>query len=171
MIQTMTNLIMRKTHQNKTRKEMIIMYLGTRDPEIRIVIPQKHCYEYNSRNGDLYIEIKIPPERYSEYASEWGSIMVKPSQVYYIPNTNCNLIILNDGAAIVNSVKNDDHTKVIKSEKLTPNQITGRELKYHDYSAHAQKQTQLIEKPSYQYFEEFIKTQTYMYDYIYNMYI
>ena len=61
------------------------MYIGTRDPEIRIVIPQKHCYEYNSRNVDLYIEIKIPPERYSEYASEWGSIMVKPSQVYYIP--------------------------------------------------------------------------------------
>lgn len=148
------------------------MYVGNRDPEIRIAILQEHCYEYQSRNGDLYIEIKIPPENYAEYASDWGSIMVKPSQVYYIPNTQCNLILLNNGAAIINSVKNDSHTQVLRSETLTPNQIIGRELKYHDHNAQMFKHRHIYkpEIPSGQHFQDFINTRMYMYDYISNMY-
>lgn len=144
-----------------------------RDPEIRIAILQEHCDEYYSRNGDLYIEIKIPPEYYSEYASEWGSIMVKPTQVYYIPNTNCNLVILNDGAAIINSVKNEEHTHVLRSETLTPNQIIGRELKYHNFRAtlYKYKTPPTSEIPSEQYFKNFAETRMYMYDYLYNMYM
>lgn len=149
------------------------MYIGTRDPEIRVAVLQEHCYEYYSRNGDLYIEIKIPPEHHSEYASEWGSITVKPTQVYFIPNTNCNLVILNDGAAIINSVKNDDHTQVLQSETLTPNQIIGRELKYHNFRAtlHKYQSQPASEIPSEQHFRNFSQTRMYMYDYIYNMYV
>lgn len=148
------------------------MYSGSRDPEIRIAVLQEHCYEYYAQNSNLFIEIYIPPENHKDYNQKWGSIMVKPTQVYYIPNTNCNLFVLNDGATIVNSVKNNTHTQVINMEILTPNQIIGRELKYHDYIAQNYKYKQIYkpEVHSNQHFQEYIQTRTYMYDYILNMY-
>ena len=48
------------------------MYRGKRDPEIRIVVMQKHCAEYKSKQNLKFIEIFIPPEDIHDYNSQWA---------------------------------------------------------------------------------------------------
>lgn len=107
------------------------MYTGRRDPEIRIAVPHNQCSRYNSRTSGQWIEIFVPPENITEYAAKWGSIMVKPEQVCNIGG-GLNIIRINDGAQINNSVKDDNHA-VISTEVITPDIITGRWLKYYRY--------------------------------------
>lgn len=146
------------------------MYKGKRDPEIRIVVMQKHCAEYKSKQNLKFIEIFIPPEDIHDYDSQWGSIMVKPEQVFYIPNTNANLVNVNNGADIVCSVKDDTH-KVISSETLQPTEIIGRILKYHSKRAADYKHSpNFLDVPSKVYYDNFEDSRMYMYDYIMNMY-
>lgn len=106
------------------------MYTGLRDPEIPIIVPKSHCHEYLAKDKNMYIEIFIPPENYTDYDKPWGSIMLKPTQVFFLPNDQTfNQIMVNDEANIINSTK-DENRKVLAREVLTPKQIIGRELKY-----------------------------------------
>lgn len=106
------------------------MYIGRRDPEIRIIVPQTMCNEYISKSsGELYIEIATPPESVDEYQYKWGTLMVRPEQVYSIGN-GFNCFLVNDQAQIQNSVKNENK-QIISYELITPNQIIGRWLKYY----------------------------------------
>lgn len=107
------------------------MYKGRRDPEIRIVVPHTFCQRYNSKTSGQWIEIFTPPETTGEYNNQWGSLMVKPDQVCNIGD-GLNIIRINDGAAIQNSVKDDAHV-VISTETLTPDIIIGRWLKFYRY--------------------------------------
>lgn len=109
------------------------MYAGHRDPEIPIIVPQYHCSTYQStRDGQTYIEIEIPPEYPIDYAGTWGSIMIRPDQIFNV-NDGMNMICVNDGAAITVSIKNKFH-RIISREQLTPAQIIGRFLKFYRYT-------------------------------------
>lgn len=151
------------------------MYTGIRDPEVPIIVPMRHCHEYLSRTGETYVEIFIPPERYSEYNNAWGSIMLKPTQVFFVPNSSCNQIMVNDEARIVNSVK-DQNRKILSQETLTPKQIIGRELKFWTKSAMENKgftpvpEPSLNEKHSESYYQNFEKSGLQLYRYIENMF-
>lgn len=105
------------------------MYQGRRDPEIRIVVPSEFCNRYQSKASGIWIEIFTPPESIDAYKSRWGSIMVRPEQVCNI-GRGMNVIRINDGAKINNSVKDDQHV-VQSTEILTPDVITGRWLKFY----------------------------------------
>lgn len=151
------------------------MYTGQRDPEIPIVVPMAHCHEYESRTGETYIEVFIPPEHYNDYNNAWGSIMLKPTQVFFIPNSSCNQLMVNDEANIVNSVK-DPNRKILDSETLTPKQIIGRTLKFWmksscEMSGFAPKpEFTKNEKPSIHYYNEYEKSGMNLYRYICNMF-
>lgn len=149
------------------------MYTGLRDPEIRIVVPKTHCYEYIARNKDTYVEVFIPPEKYTDYDKPWGSIMLKPTQVYFVPNSNCNMLMVNDFAQIINSVK-DPKRHVISSETLTPDKIIGRELKFWHLERNRIKGYTINPnddgKPSYDYYKKFDKSGLQMYRYLCKLY-
>ena len=114
------------------------MYIGRRDPEVQIIIPQILCDVYQAQDGRMFIEVFIPPENISEYQiknvkSAWGSIMVAPTQVDILrKGSPYNVIRVNDGARIVCSVK-DFNRKTISSEILLPEDIIGRLLKYYRF--------------------------------------
>ena len=117
---------------------MLIMYIGRRDPEIQIIVPQNLCEVYQAQDGRTFIEIFIPPENIFEYQLRdahhpWGSIMVQPTQVDMLrKGSPYNSIRVNDGARIICSVK-DINRKVVSSEVLLPEDITGRLLKYYRF--------------------------------------
>lgn len=145
------------------------MYRGKRDPEIRIVVMQKHCTEYKSKQNLKFIEIFIPPENIKDYDTQWGSIMVKPEQVFFIPNTNANLVNVNNGADIICSVKDDKH-RVVSSETLPPDAIMGRILKYHSKKAADYKHQPFTDAPSKAFYDAYEPTRIYMYDYLMKLY-
>lgn len=107
------------------------MYQGRRDPEIRIVVPAANCQRYQSKASGIWIEVFTPHESIDAYTTRWGSIMIRPEQVCNIGD-GYNVIRINDGAKINNSVKDDQHI-VQSTEVLTPDVITGRWLKYYRY--------------------------------------
>lgn len=112
------------------------MYVGKRDPEIHIIIPQNLCNSYQAQNGRIFVEAFIPPENIFEYQmtnNHWNSIMVLPTQVdIFRRGTPYNVIRVNDGARIVCS-KKDINRRVISSEVLLPEEIIGRLLKYYRF--------------------------------------
>lgn len=108
------------------------MYKGKRDPEVEILVPQDNCFEYKSKSGEPFVEILVPPESIKNYNQQWGSIMVRPEQVYYVENSNLNMIAVNNYANILNSVKDENHISTI-SETLQPYDIIGRYLKYYHW--------------------------------------
>ena len=107
------------------------MYHGRRDPEIPIYALAAVCNRYTAQDGHLWIEAAVPPETVAEYNNKWGSIMVETNQVRRA-DSEVNLIFVNDGAAIVVSVKDDKH-RTISSETLTPTEMIGRWLKWVRY--------------------------------------
>lgn len=113
------------------------MYIGRRDPEVQIIVPQNVCDTYTAKDGRSFIEIFVPPENIFEYNmnsyTSWGSMMVMPHQVDALrKGTPYNSVRVNDGAQIVCSVK-DVHHNVIGSETLLPEDIIGRYLKYYRF--------------------------------------
>lgn len=106
-------------------------YQGRRDPEIRIVVPHNQCKRYQSKTSGVWVEIFTPPENVDDYATTWGSIMVRPEQVCNIGD-GLNIIRINDGAKVNNSVKDANHA-VISTEVITPDIITARWLKFYRY--------------------------------------
>ncbi len=112
------------------------MYKGRRDPEIRIVVEQKHCDKYKDKAGILWTEIFIPPESVTDYDSQWGSMMVDRHQVDNLGSTNpYNVVRVNDDADITVSIKDTNHN-VISYETLKPREIIGRLLKYYRYKTY-----------------------------------
>lgn len=142
------------------------MYKGNRDPEIRIVIPYKYCRRYQSKSSGTWIEIFTPPETIAEYGSQyatqfetkWGSIMVRPEQVCNIGD-GLNIIRLNDGAQINNSVK-DPNRVVISTEIITPDIITGRWLKFYRYDLFRRCgiDPTLLDNPSKDIYDDMIRS-------------
>lgn len=113
------------------------MYIGRRDPEVQIVVPQHLCNTYIAKDGREFVEVFIPPESIYDYQlphhHSWGSIMVEPKQVDFLRKGSIyNIIRVNDGARIVCSVKDVNHT-VLNSEILLPEDIAGRLLKYYRF--------------------------------------
>ena len=105
------------------------MYKGYRDPELRVIVPANKCWSYTDRNGKEWVEIFVPPEKFDDYKQNWGSIMVSPTQVYSMDDA-WNVVELNDGTQIINSCKNRKRDTIWK-EMLSPQQITGRFLKFY----------------------------------------
>ena len=109
-------------------------YKGRRDPELGMLIPRSACFIYNSKAQGQMIEVMVPPEDASGYdqtVTRWGTIMVEPKQVRAL-NDEMNIVFINDGAQVTNSVK-DDKRNVLSSETLFPTQIIGRWLKWMRY--------------------------------------
>lgn len=103
------------------------MYKGRRDPDVDIIIKQELCNEYISKDGTAYVEIFIPRSEGSRYT--WGTIMVRPEQVYAVDD-EYNLIRVNNFAGIINSTKEQITRKVLDSERMTPYDIIGVSLKH-----------------------------------------
>lgn len=114
------------------------MFIGRRDPEIQIIVPQNLCEIYQAHDGRTFVEIFIPPENIFDYqmrnaGKPWGSIMVLPTQVDILrKGSPYNVIRVNDGARIICSAK-DINRRPITSEVLLPEDITGRLLKYYRF--------------------------------------
>lgn len=113
------------------------MYIGRRDPGLQIMVPQNLCDVYQAQDGRTFIEVFIPPENIFDYqlrdSKPWGSIMVLPHQVDILrKGSPYNVIRVNDGARIICSVK-DEYRRVVSSETLLPEDITGRLLKYYRF--------------------------------------
>lgn len=113
------------------------MYVGRRDPEVQIIVPQNLCEVYQAQDGRTFIEVFIPPENIFQYRMgenhPWGSIMVQPTQVDTLrKGSPYNSIRVNDGARIICSLK-DINRKVVSSEVLLPEDIMGRLLKYYRF--------------------------------------
>lgn len=122
------------------------MFRGRRDPEIGIVVEQKRCGTYTSKNGGSWIEVEVPPEDTAEYDSKWETIMVDKKQVDNLDEYGAlNYIRVNDGADIVCSLKDEKH-KVIDGETLKPVQIIGRLLKYYRWAEYHERHTELAEE-------------------------
>lgn len=138
------------------------MYKGRRDPEIRIVVPHNQCARYNSKTSGQWIEVFIPPENIADYGTTWGSIMVKPEQVCNIGD-GLNIIRINDGAQINNSIKDDNHV-VISTEILTPDVIIGRWLKFYrfDLFNRCGIAQNLLDNPSIQVYNDMVRTGQHM---------
>lgn len=127
------------------------MYSGKRDPEVRIVVSKEHCDLYIAKTGTEWIEVFIPPESTDNYNDKWGSTMVKPEQVFFVPNQHLNIVQVNDFASIDVSVKDDSH-HVITREMLNPSEIIGRYLKFWAYRNACDKQIPYQEQPSIEYY-------------------
>lgn len=110
------------------------MFNGRRDPEVRIIVEKLYCTAYRAKTGGQWVEIFIPPENIDDYdTTQWGSIMIEPKQIDNLGKESpYNLFRVNDGAKIVNSVK-DKHRNVVSDEILLPIQIIGRILKYERF--------------------------------------
>lgn len=128
-------------------------YKGKRDPEVDIVIRQSLCEKYKGKDGMNWIEIFIPRREGSAYP--WGTIMVKPEQVYYIDDV-FNLVRVNNFAKIVNSTKEKDTRKVLDSEEMTPDIIIGQIIRYETGKSVTPEDA----------FKEFEKTGLTLYNYI-----
>lgn len=111
----------------------MMTYYPTRDDYEELIIPANFCNLYQSRSYAEFVEIMIPPESHLHYQNKWGTIMVKPTQVCFIPNTGFYRIYINRGAAVVCSVK-DDNYNVLTSEELTPEEMIGRFLCYFKHT-------------------------------------
>lgn len=122
------------------------MYTGRRDPEIRIIVEKEHCTTYTDSSSKRWIEIFIPPEKITDYTTQWGSLMIDPKQVD-TPEKGSpyNVIRVNDGAQITVSTKDSKHN-VIANETLTPDQIIGRMLKYYRAKTYANDLTYPVTK-------------------------
>lgn len=115
------------------------MFKGKREIEAHILVDQKASYKFDDKHGKRWIEIKVPPEDPSCYHTKtgrphnWPSFMVNPTQVYFVPNTEYNIVALNKNSLISISNKNQNHVPVT-TEYLTPKQIIGRWIKYYIYT-------------------------------------
>lgn len=112
------------------------MYKGRRDAEVSILVPQNFCEVYRDKNSIKWIEVFIPSENGMINGVKdipFGSIMVKPEQVFYFVEPDgqtdrYNVITINSNANIVNSAK-DAKRNIIASEFVTEVDIIGRLLK------------------------------------------
>lgn len=135
------------------------MYRGTRDPEIKLIVPQEKCSVYESKSGIALIEVFVPPETFEQYSTQaqfWASVMVKPNQVYFVPDTAYNAVFVNDGAGIVNSCKiigSNGSRVVLYEETLTPDHIIGRYVKWF-YHQNGWQQS-IYDAPSMAYYRQF----------------
>lgn len=113
-------------------------YHGVRDPEVAVIMPYTACKRYNAKVGKQLIECMVPPESAADYGTtKWGTIMVEPSQVRAV-DTEQNIVFLNNGANITNSVKDDTPQRnIISTETLLPSEIIGRWLKWFRYTRFA----------------------------------
>ena len=90
-------------------------YKGRRDPELGMLIPRSACFMYNSKEKGQLVEIMVPPEDASGYdqtVTRWGTIMVEPKQVRAL-NDEMNIVFINDGAQVTNSVKDDKRNVLV----------------------------------------------------------
>lgn len=110
------------------------MYDKCRDPEIGIIVHADACCPYNSRSRGEMVEILTPPENITMLPNSdtWGSIMSRPEQLRKL-NESMNILYVNNGTKIVNS-KKDAARKILWKEMLTPQEITGRWLKWFRYA-------------------------------------
>lgn len=145
------------------------MYKGRRDPEIRIVVPHSQCKRYQSKTSGIWIEIFTPPESVDNYALPWGSIMVRPEQVCDIGD-GFNIIRINDGAKINNSVKDANHA-VTSTEVITPDIITGRWLKFYRYDMFSRcgVQKDILDIPSIRLYNDMLSIGQHMQFYMNRM--
>ena len=125
-------------------------YVPKRDIFVEIIVPQACCRPYQSSGGADWVEVFVPPENAGSYGGRWGSIMVKPEQTAFIPDTQYNVIYVNEGAKIINSVK-DDARRVLSEETLLPQQIIGRYLKWYEIQKYTSLNTWYTEYPSHIY--------------------
>ena len=103
------------------------MYRGKRDPYVDIIVSQKFCETYIGQDGREWVEIYVPRSQGAPY--EWGTIMVRPEQVFAVDD-EYNLVQVNNFAQIVNSTKETNTHAVLDSETMTPYMIIGALLKY-----------------------------------------
>jgi len=121
------------------------MFIGRRDPEIRIVVEQDKCKNYTAKTGGSWVEVSIPPEDVADYSSKWETIMVDKKQVDNLSHIGAlNCVRVNDGADIVCSLK-DEHHQVVGGETLKPIQIIARFLKYYRWKEY-ERYVNLVEQ-------------------------
>ena len=141
------------------------MYKGKKEPKSRLVVDQALCRKFDDKNNKRWIEIFVPPENIADYFNknnyinrgEWGSFMVDPDQVNFIPNTEKNLIMLTHNTTITVSVKNKLH-KAVKTDYMSPACITGRWLKYYYHRAHANEAAVNTDLPSEEIYKAWVKS-------------
>ena len=119
------------------------MYIGKKEPDVRIIIEQYLCQKYDDKSGKRWIEIFVPPEDKNEWfdtkgrakKKSWQSFVVRPDQVNFIPNSSFNLLCLRNEKTIHVTRKTTTHVPVTNAW-MSPADITGRILKYHYFKNH-----------------------------------
>lgn len=109
------------------------MYKGKRDPEVPIVVRREWCNVWESPQHERFIEIFVPRTEDSPYP--WGTILVKPAQVYYLDTKNpgmddlFNVVMVNNYARISVQTRDRETHNVIDAQSMTPDLIIGSILK------------------------------------------